>query len=80
MLGLKKEIMRGSNLISHSNNKSSGSIKGGDIVLVPEERGIEIGRVKRTTVGYSYSWVTIEWSDGVLEDHIVSKVKKVEEE
>jgi len=71
--------MKGSQLRSQPRKRSKGAIKGGDLVVVPAERGIEIGRVKRTAVGYSYSWVTIEWPDGTINEYIASKVKKVDE-
>jgi len=70
--------MRGCQLSSSQSMRNSGrSVKGGDIVTVPEERGKEEGRVKRTKVGYSYSWVTVEWSDGTMNDCIASTVKRV---
>ena len=69
--------MKGGVLKSQSRRRPIGLIKGGDMVTVPSERGDETGRVKRTFVGYSYSWVYVEWEDGTIQDVIASKAIKV---
>lgn len=57
--------------------KYKKSIIAGDIVKVPDEKGNVTGKVRRTKTGYIYNWIYVEWPDGEISEHIVSKVEKI---
>lgn len=63
--------------INSAKRKYKQKVSSGDLVKVPSEMGELLGIVRRTHTDYVYNWIYVEWPDGTIRQHIISKVEKV---